>query len=147
MKTRDELNKMTKSDLIDYITFPTRELVEMPSLTRGMTLGTMGVFDRIVQYLCNVRASAGYLSRLMDVFADVEGNITITIKGGGHSISIADLLNRQESERTAQTAADISKMIADKAKTDEHRPTVYNCDKDCRGFRSPDECVGCPAAK
>jgi len=115
-----ELNKMTKSDLINYITDKNRELVEMPSLSRGMTMGTMVIFDRLVQYLCNVRASASntwkYLSRLMDVFADVEGNITITLKGGSHSISIADLLKTQESEWNAQTAHDIVKMIAEKGR-------------------------------
>jgi hypothetical protein len=138
MKTTSELEKMTKSDLIDYITDTRhREVVEMPSLARGMTLGTMVIFDKLVQYLCNVRASAGnawtYLSRLMDVMADVEGNITITLKGGSHSISVCDLLNQQELEYQAS----LDDMI-------DNLPNTPPCAvQNCSGRLHPSECVGC----
>lgn len=109
-----ELNKMTKEQLIYHI--QSHEVHKAPSFLNGMTMGLCCFFEKIVQYLLNIKASQGnaWLSagcKLYDVTVRENNDVVVTFKAGAHSISTADYLKFQERSSALQAAIDMDKSM------------------------------------
>jgi hypothetical protein len=89
-KSREELAKLNKEQLIDYICRPDYETHQVPSALRGLTFGCMQFVEKVVQYLANMKAKDGLVwkaaSHLVDVEFKMDGAVHLVMLAGCHSV-------------------------------------------------------------